>query len=189
MEEGKKDRELRFLYKITADDIERTKGRQWSAVCFSLLIFAGIIGFYKLMEIRFAYFYWFQRPFMVSLGVLVNLIGLYLLMDTQRSLYVLRERLAVITNKFEQDIRDVLEISPVETGKTYSYLRHFWFPMLPFVILIMSGFLCVALMLINFHPMAILAGVLIVNISFLIYLYASNKRKLQKANPVEPEIP
>ena len=183
MEENKKDKELRFLYKITTDDIERARTRQWSVIYFSLLVLVGIMVYYKLVEIRFAYFYWFQRPFLAILAAFVSMLGMYLLMDLQRILYVFRKRLTAITSRFEPDFQDIMEISPIAAGKeSFRYWRHFWRPMLPFIILLMAGMLCVTLVVLYFHPMIILAGILIVNIPFLIWLYISNKKKLQKVD-------
>lgn len=178
--------DLRMLYQISIDDIKVAKGRQWATIYYTLLTFGAIIGFYALTKGFFIYACWPQRLCLLVPAYLVNLLGMFHLVDTQKCLCEYRMRLRAIKEGFTIKAKKVLDITvngEKEEKKYYGFGYYFWTLVFPFIFLMAIGMFYITwLLLYKDFSMAwiILIVLLFETVAFLPY-YICNRCKVQKA--------
>ena len=142
--------ELRLIYQICVNDIENIKRRQWSAVYYIFLSFAAIIGLYHLTKDSLGCVSLYQRPFLYIPGLGINFLGIWILMDIQKRLFLYRKRTEAIEKTFSSVAQEIYKINDQSYEKTDSaeFIDfYFWSLILPFIILMMIGCFYVLLFL------------------------------------------
>jgi len=194
----KNNAELRLLYQICIDDIEHTKSRQWATIFYVLLALAATVGFYNLTRTQFNYLCWNQKFLLLIPAFFISLLGMWILMDAQKSLCVYRMRILAIMKKFGKDAQGILEIPNVsleqniyrllggKEGDYPSFDRYFWFMVFPFILLMMTGLFFVALLLLTdkWSWKRIFISELALKLIFFVLFYCYNRRQVSKAKSV-----
>ena len=168
--------ELRLLYQISVNDIEHGKRRQWTAVYYVLFAFAAIVGLYVLIQ-KPCYN---LRPHLKLLFLLpavgVNFFGMWIIMDTHRSMCWYRARMKKVVEKFTLTAQRIYTIS--EGYPSFdNYLRSMvW----PFIGLLTAGLFFVAWFLFQKHWYLALSSVPLIDYFWYKFLYWYCTKELQK---------
>lgn len=181
--QDKENAELRLLYQISTEDIKYAKSRQWATTYYVLLTFAAIIGFYSLPKSELIFGTWYQKLWLLIPAFGINVLGIYHVMDTQRSLCGYRMRLVAINQEFGARTRGVFDIPAEHEKRYYSYGRYFLSLSLLFMLLMMLGvFFVVCLLLHNkWSVRSSFELVLAVEVISGSIFFCLNWRKVEKA--------
>jgi len=178
----KRAEELRLLYSISIEDIRYSKNRQWAITYYGLVGYAGIIGFYSLIQQRFGYLCLSQKLFyslpLVLPAFLLTVFCLWHIMDIHFRLIRYRWKLQAIEGTFEATPKQIAESGPgyLEIG------RYYWPYPGVFLALVPFGFLYVAWILYGSY-ISLLWIVILVSlfeVPFLSFAYLRHKKKLEE---------
>ena len=182
--------ELRLLFQIAVDDIKYAKRLQWTIGYSILLGFTALIGLIGLIKSQYQHAYFTQNliyfiPILLT-AILINLLGMYHLMDIQHVLSKGRMRLVAIKLRLGNKFQEVIEIADELKGDAqdyYAYKRYFnWY--LQFFGLFAVGIYFVAIMILGDRQdwfWVFFGAVAIVNVCCYAIFYRSNKNKCEKA--------
>jgi hypothetical protein len=137
--------ELKLLYQITVDDIKYAKRLLWTIGYSILLGYSAIIGFRGFINIQHIAPCFTQKLIYIMsilfLAIFINILGIYQLMEIQKTLSVYRMRLTAIKLSLGDKFQKIIEVSNEFKGDAenyYSYNRYgSW--ILQFIILFAVG--------------------------------------------------
>jgi hypothetical protein len=194
--------ELRLLFQIAVDDIKYAKRLQWTIGYSILLGFTAIIGLIGLIKFQYQHTCFTQNliyfiPILLT-AILINLLGMYHLMDIQHVLSKGRMRLVAIKLRLGNKFQQVIEIADELKGDAqdyYAYKRYFnW--NLQFFGLFAVGIYFVGIMILGDRQdwfWVFFGAVTILNVCCYVKFYRSNKNKCEKAeenlNNIKKSIP
>ena len=136
--------QLRLLYQVYTDAIERAKHRQWATPYYTLLGYAAIIGFYHLTKSEFLYVCWKQKSLLLVPAFLLSILGTWILIDIQKCLCTYRLRNREIEKTFTKRAQTIVSR---DVKKVSMYERYFLALIIPFIFLMIVGLIYVTWLL------------------------------------------
>ena len=130
-------------FSILIDDIKYIKSRQWTVTYYLLLLYAALIGFYKLMGFHKGADFCFEKNLLCILTLLVAGLGTIYQYEFQSRVTRYRRLLNGVLDHLSKPYRDFERDAFKERFKTedryISWWNGFWLFTFPFIIILWVG--------------------------------------------------
>lgn len=179
---NKQGEELRMLFQVIVDDIKWAKVHQFRIVYYILLIFAAVIIFCTKIGGECGNIPIVPKLlFLLVPAFVINALGLYHIMDTQKKLCIYRKRILEFEPSFTNKARSILEIRD-EDKRDYTRFTKYYFKTItfPLTVVIMIGLFWVAWFLFRDSIWICLVSVLVWDGMVLWCSYLKNRSDLNK---------
>lgn len=128
--------DLRMEYSKTIDDIKYIKSRQWTVTYYLLLLYASIIGFYRIMDVSIELVCTLKFVLFI-LALSIGILGTLYHYDFQSRLQRYRKKLLKIVNNLSPEFSQIVK-NGIATGYC-SWFKGFWKFTFPFILMLWIG--------------------------------------------------
>lgn len=178
---NERDEQLRMFYQIGTEDIKWAKNNQFRILYYVLLSFAAIIGFCTLIGGKSCAIPLYQKVMFPIIAFLINLLGIWHLLDTHACLALYRKRISAIDPSFTDIVRDILNIRWETPEEYHSLTKYYFFTIsFAFILIIAVGACLIARLLFNDHFWWIALIMLWVESEFFLFFRWIVDRRLKK---------